>query len=120
MKTKQISGAEKNKDDLMKFIKSTSSGDEFEPAYEVEQTQISRAYQAFVSGGSPVFQLHEDDAVEKDIHAWDDYIWVDVGRYFGDVERMRTLKYQSVEALVDAFEHWGSPLKHLTNRLHSR
>ena len=96
----------KNKDDLMKFIKATSSGDEFEPAYEVEQTQISRAFQAFVSGGSPVFQLHEDDAVEEDIHAWDDYLWIDVGRYFGDVERMRTLKYQSVEALVDAFEHW--------------
>lgn len=31
----------KTKDELMKFIKSTSRGHEFRPAYEVEQTQLA-------------------------------------------------------------------------------
>jgi hypothetical protein len=96
----------KNKDDLMKFIKDTSRGHEFEPAYEVEKTQIDRAFEGFISGGASTFQLHPDDAVEQGIHAWDDYIRIDVGRYVGDIELMRGLKRQSVGALVDAFDDW--------------
>jgi hypothetical protein len=96
----------KNKDDLMKFIKATSRGHEFEPAYEVEKTQIHRAFQAFIGGGPSAFQRWEDDAVEEEIHEWDDYIWFDVGRYFGDVELMRALKQKSVIGLVNVFNQW--------------
>ena len=95
-----------NKDDLMKFIKATSRGHEFEPAYEVEKAQIERAFQAYLAGTPPAFQLCEDDAVEEEIHAWDDYIWIDVGRYIGDIELMRNLKQESVEALVKVFNQW--------------
>ena len=96
----------KNKEDLMEFIKATSRGHEFEPAYDVEQTQIVRAFQAFLAGGSPEFTLEERDAVEGDIHKWDDYFRIDVGRYMGDIELIRDLKRQSIEALVDIFEGW--------------
>jgi hypothetical protein len=97
----------KNREDLIKFIKSTSRGHEFEPAYEVERYQMAQAFQAFRSDASPTFSLHNEDALDDNIHAWDDYFWIDVGRYWGNIELARDLKSQSVEALVDeAFPNW--------------
>jgi hypothetical protein len=96
----------KNKDDLMEFIKATSRGHEFEPAYDVEQTQIVRSFQAFLSGNTTTFELQERDAVDGNIHEWDDYFRIDVGRYIGDIELIRDLKQQSVEGLVDLFPAW--------------
>jgi hypothetical protein len=96
----------KNKDDLMEFIKATSRGHEFEPSYEVEQTQIVRAFQAYLQGKSPAFDLQHGDAVPSDIHEWDDYFRIDVGRYINDIELIRDLKRQGVEMLVDAFPGW--------------
>jgi hypothetical protein len=96
----------KNKDDLMDFIKATSRGHEFESAYNVEQTQIIRAFQAFLAGKPPAFALEQPDAVEGDIHGWEDYFRIDVGRYMGDIEQKRELKRQSVEDLVDVFPSW--------------
>jgi hypothetical protein len=42
----------KNKEDLMEFIKATSRGHEFKPAYDVEETQIIRAFEGFLAGSS--------------------------------------------------------------------
>jgi len=96
----------KNKEDLMEFIKATSRGHKFEPAYKVEETQIVRAFQAFLAGKPPTFELNQRDVIRGDIHQWDDYFRIDVGRYMGDVELIRGLKRQSVEGLVDAFPSW--------------
>lgn len=68
----------------MGFIKATLRGHEFEPAYDVELTQIIRAFQAFLADHSPEFALEERDIVRRDIHEWDDYFRIDVGRYIGD------------------------------------
>ncbi len=51
----------KNKEDLMEFIKATSRGHEFEPAYDVERTQIIRAFQAFLADGPSDFAIEESD-----------------------------------------------------------
>lgn len=96
----------KNKEDLMKFIKATSRGHEFKPAYEIEHTQIIRAFQAFLLANSPNFKLEERDAIDGDIHEWDDYFRIDVGRYFNDIELIRNLKSQTIEGLVSIFEGW--------------
>lgn len=96
----------KNKDDLLEFVKATSRDHEFRPAYDVEQTQIVRSFQAFLAGKPYVFQLQEHDAVDGNIHEWDDYFRIDVGRYRGDIELIRSLKQQSVEGLVDLFPDW--------------
>jgi hypothetical protein len=96
----------KNKDDLMEFIKATSRGHEFKPAYDVEQTQIVRAFHAFLPGKPEAFDLQERDAIQGYIHEWDDYFRIDVGRYIGDIELIRDLKRQSVEGLVDMFPSW--------------
>lgn len=105
--THQWSGFDgKNKKDLMEFIKATSRGHEFEPAYDVELTQIIRAFQAFLLDHSSEFTLKERDIVRGEIHKWDDYVRIDVGRYLGNVELIRDLKQQSLEELLDAFDGW--------------
>ncbi|MDO9269437.1 MAG: hypothetical protein Q7T96_10055 [Methylobacter sp.] len=96
----------KNKEELMEFIKTTSRGHEFEPAYNVEQTQIVRAFQAFLACKPTTFELKRCDAVEGDIDEWEDYFRIDVGRYMGDIELIRDLKQKSVEGLVDVFPNW--------------
>lgn len=95
-----------NKEDLMEFIKATSRGHEFEPSYDVEKTQIVRAFQAHLQEKSPAFELKQRDAAPSNIHEWDDYFRIDVGRYINDIELMRDLKRQGVEMLVDVFPAW--------------
>lgn len=97
---------DKNKEALMEFIKATSSGHEFEPTYEVEQTQIARAFEAFLAGSSAQFELKESDAIEGNVHEWDDYFRIDVGFYFKNIEMVRDLKRRAVEELVDTFGRW--------------
>lgn len=96
----------RNKDDLMEFIKATSRGHEFNPAYEVERTQIVRAFRVFLADAPDTFQLQDGDATDDDLHNWDDYYRIDVGRYMGDIDLIRGLKRESVEALVDLFPDW--------------
>ncbi len=96
----------KNKEDLMKFIKDASRGHEFEPEYAVGKTQIIRAFKAFLTGAPVDFELKQRDAVRGDIHKWDDYMRIDVGRYIGDIDLMRDLKQQALEGLVDMFPGW--------------
>src|SRR6266478_4343747 len=91
----------------MEFIKATSRGHEFKPAYRVEKTQTIRAFQSFLSGGPSAFDIEERDAVDEDIHEWEDYFRIDVGgRYVRDIELQRELKQQSVEDLVALFPSW--------------
>jgi len=96
----------KNKDDLLEFIKTASRGHEFEPAYNVEQTQIVKAFQAFLTGRPEKYDLSQNDILHRNIHEWDDYYRIDVGRYSGNIEIIRDSKLQCVEGLVDLFPGW--------------
>jgi hypothetical protein len=96
----------KNKDDLMEFIKATSRGHEFKPSYEVEKIQIVRAFRAFLTCELHLSQLQETDVVDGNIHEWDDYFRIDIGRYIGNIELIRDFKQQAVEGLVDLFPSW--------------
>lgn len=94
------------RDELFKFIKATARGHAFEAAYEVERTQIIKSFQAWLAGESAEYPLDQSDAVEDDVHHWDSYMRIDVGRYMGDIELIRDLKKQSIEGLVNLFEGW--------------
>lgn len=96
----------KTKDDLMAFIKATSRGHEFEPAYKVEERQIIQGFQAFLQEEPDVYELQERDVINGNIHEWDNYFRIDVGGYLRDIELARDLKRQSVERLVDLFPEW--------------
>jgi len=93
-------------DELFKFIKATARGHEFEPAYEVEETQILKGFEAWLAGAPEAYQLEADDAYDGEVHQWDSYMRIDVGRYMGDVELVRELKRQAVAGLVDLFDGW--------------
>jgi hypothetical protein len=96
----------KNKDDLMKFIKDTSRGHQFEPQYRVEKTQVVRSFQSFLADKDVVFKLIQRDIIKKNIHQWDDYFRIDVGHYIDNIELKRNLKRQSIKNLVDLFPDW--------------
>lgn len=92
--------------DLLDFIKATSCGHEFKPAYDVEETQIIKAFQLFLAGSSPELILEDCDAIEGNVHEWNNYFRIDIPRYIGDIEEIRNLNRQSVEELVNTFEDW--------------
>jgi hypothetical protein len=97
----------KTKEDLMKFIKATSRGHEFEPSYSVERDQVIQAFLAFAKGKADEFQVQRKTTLSSDINQWESYFRIEVGSYRGDVELIRKLKAESIDQLVDdAFPSW--------------
>lgn len=101
----------KNRDDLMEFIKSTSRGHKFNAYYEIENRQIIKAFNAFMRGKSPLFELQQQDVIPQSIHGWDDYFRIDVDSYFKDIEDVKRLKLQGVDELINAFDSWRRSTK---------
>jgi len=98
-------------EELMKFIRSMAIGHSFEPEYDVERAQLCRAFESFLASGASDFQVDEDDALEADVHDWDDYVYITVLGYHGDSNRIRTARQESAEALVGALPHWRATAK---------
>lgn len=94
------------RNELEEFIKATSRGHEFTPAYDVERTQILKGFRAWLKNAPPGYVLEEADALDAKIHDWDGYFRIDVGRYLGDRDLIRELKSESVEGLVSLFDGW--------------
>lgn len=97
---------DKSHQQLMDFIKATSRGAEFEKAYRVEETQVLKAFEAFLAGGPSEYVFEVRDAIQGALDEWDDYFRIDVGGYMRDIELKRTLKTQAVQDLVNVFDQW--------------
>ncbi|WP_196489844.1 hypothetical protein [Burkholderia cepacia] len=94
-------------DRLYPFIKDASRGAEFERASEVEKTQLTRAFRAWLAGAPAEHVLSLEDALEEEhVTEWDGYVRIEVGGYLGDADLLAQLKRQSVEQLVDTFPAW--------------
>lgn len=96
------------RDQLMKFIKETSRGTEFEKDYNVVQAQVLKAWEAFLKGLSADYIFEEKDAIEGELDEWDDYFRIDVGGYMRNVELKRVLKSQAVQELITVFDEWSA------------
>lgn len=94
------------REELFEFIKDTSRGHKFRYASDVEKTQMSKAFRAWLNEGPAAYHVEERDALRNNVHQWDGYMRVEVGRYLGDIELIRELKGRSVEGLVDLFPGW--------------
>lgn len=94
------------RDELFPFMKAVSHGHKFQFAQEVHRSQLLRAFKAWRANMSPSYQLEEREALQKDVHGWDSYLRVEVGRYMGDVDLIRSLKNKSAEGLVGLFDGW--------------
>jgi hypothetical protein len=97
--------------ELMQFIRSIAIGHSFEPEYDVERAQLCRAFESFLSSRTSEFQVDEDDALEANVHDWDDYVYITVPGYYGDSNRIRTARQESAESLVGALAHWRAAAK---------
>lgn len=96
------------RNELMDFIKAASRGHEFEPDYQVERKQLTRAFRAWLNSESSDYVCEESDVMRDNPHAWDSYYRIDVGRYLGDVDQIRKRKQQSVDELVGLFDVWAA------------
>ena len=97
---------DKNREDLMKFIKVTSGGHKFKPHFDVEETQVITAFRSFLANQSDCFKIEERDGIRGDVHKWDNYYWIDIGGYHVNIENMRASKKYAIEGLVDLFPSW--------------
>ena len=95
-----------NTADLLEFIKKTARGSEFEKDYQVERTQVTKAWSAFLKGMPADYLFESSEATRGSLHEWDDYFHIDVGGYYKDVELRRSLKTQTVDELINAFDEW--------------
>jgi hypothetical protein len=91
---------------LFSFIKATSRGHVFLPAYDVARLQLEKAFDAWLAGQSAEYMRDSGDVFRDDLHVWEGYYRVDVGRYIRDIELIRSSKRQSVQALVGLFDGW--------------
>ena len=92
---------------LMEFIKATARGAEFKKSYDVEHTQVYKAWDAFLKGKPEKYRLESKDAIKGGtLHEWDDYFRIDVGGYSSNIELKRRLKNESVDELVNVLDQW--------------
>jgi hypothetical protein len=97
--------------ELFSFIKATSRGHDFLPAYEVERIQLEKAFDAWLAGRPAEYVRDGRDVFRDDVHVWEGYYRIDVGRYTGDPDLIRSLKAQSIQALVASFDGWRQSKK---------
>jgi hypothetical protein len=96
------------RDDLLNFIQRVTRGHNFEPYYRVEETQILKAFQAYLANAPAKYMKAERDALSSSVHEWDGDYSVSVFRAASDVERKREFKRQAVEELVKTLSTWAA------------
>jgi hypothetical protein len=96
------------RDDLVKFIQRVSRGHHFEPYYRVEQTQILKAFQAYLANEPASYIKEERDALPSSVHDWDGDYSVSVFSEASGVDRKRAFKQQATEELVNTLSNWAS------------
>jgi hypothetical protein len=92
--------------ELWEFIKSTSRGHEFEPAYSVKHHQIIKSFQRFLANDSTDFSINPSDALPHDLDDWEDYFRIDVESTPDNVKLTGQLKKEAVTGLVNLFPKW--------------
>ena len=94
------------RDELFKFIKATARGHEFKFAFDIEQKQLNKSFQMWLQGIATDYVVNPTEALSGEVHQWDSYMRIEVGRYMGNIDLIRDLKQQSIEGLVDLFPGW--------------
>ncbi|NKM56368.1 hypothetical protein GFL21_17900 [Rhizobium anhuiense] len=93
-------------DELLDFVKATSRGHEFSAQFNVEHTQLYKAFEAFLRGEPVAYVRARDDILEDDIDRWDGYFRIDVPRFQRDRDDLKAAKKRLFEGLVQLFPRW--------------
>jgi hypothetical protein len=96
------------RDDLVQFIQRVARGHHFEAYYRVEETQILKAFQAYLANAPATYIKEERDALPSSVHDWDGDYSVSVFRAASGVERKRQFKEQAIEELVNTLSDWAA------------
>jgi hypothetical protein len=96
------------RDDLVKFIQRVSRGHHFEPYYRVEETQILKAFQAYLANAPVSYMTEECDALPTSVHDWDGDYSVSIFSEASNVDRRRRSRRLAVEELVKTLGSWAT------------
>ena len=94
--------------DLWKFIKRSARGRQFHPPTDVRCNQIRRLFALFNNGQPPSNTVFREDALDHQIDDWDNYSWIDVGRFVEDPCEVRSRKERNVRQLTSLMRQWQS------------
>jgi len=94
------------RDVLFKFIKQTARGHRFKIASEIQTVQMHRSLRQFLDGKSTEIELREDDAIGRNIHDWDNYVWIDTNISIENPDETQELKEKYAQQLVSQFPKW--------------
>ena len=97
----------KERDALVRFIQKVSRGHFLKAPDRVEQTQIVKAFQAFLANKPAQYVREERDAIPESIHDWDAKYSANVFTNESDFELKRTSKQGTVDALVLSLSGWA-------------
>jgi hypothetical protein len=94
------------RDALWKFIKTTSRGHRFQPAYKVRVKQIVAAFVGYVERRPPVVTIDRSDVLEHKVDEWDDYFWWGLDIKPENIDQVRASKEEARSGLVELFPIW--------------
>jgi len=91
---------------LWEFIKQTARGHQFRTAEHIKRCQLGRLMESFLKEQPPAVSVERSDALDRDVDSWDNYLWVDVGRFAADPDQVRASKEKSAASLATAMDTW--------------
>lgn len=94
------------RDDLFKFIKQTARGHRFKLSSEIQTVQMHRSLKQFLNGKSKEIEIMENDAIGRNLHDWDNYIWIDTKISLENPDETQELKGNYAQQLVALFPKW--------------
>ncbi len=96
------------RDEIVKFIQRISRGHRFEPYWRVEETQIVRAFDAFLDKDQAAYQKEDRDALSPSVHDWDGDYSVSVFSAATGVERRSFYKQEALAELLGELPQWAN------------
>ena len=96
------------RDDLVQFIHRIARGHHFEAYYRVEETQILKAFQAYLANEPTAYIKEERDALPSSVHDWDGDYSVSIFRAASGVDRKRQSKERAIDELVNTLSNWAT------------
>jgi len=97
-----------HRDGLVRFLQSVSRSHHFEPYWRVEETQILKAFHAYLENAPAAYEKEERDALPASVHEWDGPYSVSVFCAVIDVDRKLAFKQRAIDELLNALPSWAN------------
>jgi hypothetical protein len=93
--------------DLAQHIKVEASGKRLYAPYKVDRAQTFDAFNRYLRGLGTKYTTNLKHVCAEDLHAWEDYFFVDIGEHFPEtLESQKQGKEESVKELLEVMGFW--------------